>query len=516
MEKKYIHYCWFGDKPLPKLAKKCIKSWKKYLPDYEIIRWSEENVDLEECSFIKEAYENKKWAFVADYARTKAIYEYGGIYFDTDMEVIKNIDELLNTGNGFLGVEDSHMIACGVWYEPKKHSYLATEMLKFYRSQKSFDINNLFSISIPKIISSILTDYDATLNETQKLKHNETIYKRDYFYPYSYDFQNNIFTDDTCMIHYYDASWVPKAEQREVKIYRILGKQNGRRFISLCRFAHRALRKIARFLLYPLILYKRRKNIINSVYLEQIETTIREINTNKSEYIVFHNPNWLGVTSATTELFDNRVECGELLRKKDIKLIGNAILNSDVTTLEDALNLPVSEGTVSELIIAKTSKIGEKLSLRRIEVVTKTDSQNFGTYLHMGGKIAVLTVLEGANSEVAKDVAMQAAAMKPEFLKEEDIDAERIERERKVFTEQAINEGKPADIAEKMVEGRLKKFFKEICLLDEPFIKDGDIDVKTYVKNAGGEVLKMVRYEVGEGMEHRSDNFAEEVMNQIK
>lgn len=196
--------------------------------------------------------------------------------------------------------------------------------------------------------------------------------------------------------------------------------------------------------------------------------------------------------------------------------IGNAILNSDVTTLEDALNLPVSEGTVSELIIAKTSKIGEKLSLRRIEVVTKTDSQNFGAYLHMGGKIAVLTVLEGANSEVAKDVAMQAAAMKPEFLKEEDIDAERIERERKVFTEQAINEGKPADIAEKMVEGRLKKFFKEICLLDEPFIKDGDIDVKTYVKNAGGEVLKMVRYEVGEGMEHRSDNFAEEVMNQIK
>ena len=101
-------------------------------------------------------------------------------------------------------------------------------------------------------------------------------------------------------------------------------------------------------------------------------------------------------------------------------------------------------------------------------------------------------------------------------IKEEDIDAERIERERKVFTEQAINEGKPADIAAKMVEGRLKKFFKEICLLDEPFIKDGDIDVKTYVKNNGGEVLKMVRYEVGEGMEHRSDNFAEEVMNQIK
>ena len=196
--------------------------------------------------------------------------------------------------------------------------------------------------------------------------------------------------------------------------------------------------------------------------------------------------------------------------------IGEAILKSDATTVEEALTLPTDEGTVNDLIVAKTSKIGEKLSLRRLEVVEKTDTQNFGAYLHMGGKIAVLTLLEGANSDVAKDVAMQAAAMRPEYLKEEDIDAERIERERKVFTEQAINEGKPADIAAKMVEGRLKKFFKEICLLDEPFIKDGDIDVKTYVKNNGGEVLKMVRYEVGEGMEHRSDNFAEEVMNQIK
>ena len=195
-----------------------------------------------------------------------------------------------------------------------------------------------------------------------------------------------------------------------------------------------------------------------------------------------------------------------------IKEIGEAVLKSDAKTLEEALLLPSSEGTIADLIVAKTSKIGEKLSLRRLEVVEKTDTQNFGAYLHMGGKIAVLTLLEGANSDVAK----QAAAMRPEYLKEEDIDAERIERERKVFTEQAINEEKPADIAAKMVEGRLKKFFKEICLLDEPFIKDGDIDVKTYVKNNGGEVLKMVRYEVGEGMEHRSDNFAEEVMNQIK
>ena len=150
---KYIHYCWFGGKPLPKLAKKCLKSWEKYLPDYKIIRWDESNVDINECNFIKDAYKKKKWAFVADYARTKAMYDYGGIYFDTDMEVIKNIDDLLKNNESFLGVEDSHMIACGVWYEKNKHSYLATQMLSFYRQQDSFDIDDLYK-------EEITIDYD--------------------------------------------------------------------------------------------------------------------------------------------------------------------------------------------------------------------------------------------------------------------------------------------------------------------------------------------------------------------
>ena len=195
--------------------------------------------------------------------------------------------------------------------------------------------------------------------------------------------------------------------------------------------------------------------------------------------------------------------------------IGNTILNSTATSLEDAMNLNTEEGTINELIVAKTAKIGEKLSLRRIEVVEKEDNETFGSYLHMGGKIAVLTVLEGASVDVAKDVAMQAAAMKPEYVTEDEIPEERIERERNIFKEQAMNEGKPAEIAEKMVEGRIKKFFKEICLVHQAFIKDGDIDVATYVKNNGGKVVKMIRYEVGEGMEKRNDNFAEEVMNQI-
>ena len=195
--------------------------------------------------------------------------------------------------------------------------------------------------------------------------------------------------------------------------------------------------------------------------------------------------------------------------------IGNAILKGNAKTMDEALALPSSEGTISDLIVAKVAKIGEKLSFRRFEVVEKTDSDNFGAYLHMGGKIAVLVVTEGATEEVAKDVAMQAAAMKPKYVFVEDVPAEVLEEEKKVLKEQAINEGKPAEIAEKMVAGRINKFYKEICLTKQAFIKDGDIDVETYVKNNKGTIKSMVRYEVGEGMQKREDNFAEEVMNQV-
>ena len=131
MSSKYIHYCWFGGKPLPKLAKKCLKSWEKYLPDYKIIRWDESNVDFNECPYIKEAYENKKWAFVADYARTKAIYEMGGIYFDTDMIITKPIDFLLENET-FLGIEDSGMVNSAVWGTTKAKTYFAKKILAFY------------------------------------------------------------------------------------------------------------------------------------------------------------------------------------------------------------------------------------------------------------------------------------------------------------------------------------------------------------------------------------------------
>ena len=201
--------------------------------------------------------------------------------------------------------------------------------------------------------------------------------------------------------------------------------------------------------------------------------------------------------------------------KTMVENIGNAILDSDVKDLEAALALTVEGSSVNDYIVAKTAKIGEKLSFRRFEVVEKNDDEVFGSYLHMGGKIATLTVVKGGNEEVAKDIAMQAAAMKPKYVFESDVPEADIEAEKKVLKEQAMNEGKPADIAEKMVEGRMKKFYKEQCLIDQLFIKDDSIDVKKYLDNNKAELISMTRYEVGEGMEHREENFAEEVMKQV-
>jgi len=193
-----------------------------------------------------------------------------------------------------------------------------------------------------------------------------------------------------------------------------------------------------------------------------------------------------------------------------------AILNSGVKTMEEALEIKMEDGqTLSETLVALIAKIGEKISFRRFELVEKTDNEVFGVYSHLGGKISVLTVLEGANSDVAKDVSMHAAAMRPLYMNREEVPDEVLEHEKEIIKEQAINEGKPADIAEKMVNGRINKYYKEVCLLEQEFIKDSDKNVGEFVKANKGTVKKMIRYEVGEGIEKRSDDFAEEVMKQV-
>lgn len=201
--------------------------------------------------------------------------------------------------------------------------------------------------------------------------------------------------------------------------------------------------------------------------------------------------------------------------KTFISVISNAILNSDAKTMEEALNIETENGTINEYLVNLVAKIGEKISFRRFEVVEKTDKDIFGCYSHMGGRISVLTVIEGANEDVAKDVSMHVAAMNPGYLNRDEVPADVIEHEKEIIKEQAMNEGKPADIAEKMVAGRINKYYKEVCLLEQAFVKDPDLTVEKFVANNGGTIKSMVRYEVGEGIEKRQDDFAAEVMSQI-
>ena len=167
------------------------------------------------------------------------------------------------------------------------------------------------------------------------------------------------------------------------------------------------------------------------------------------------------------------------------------------------------------IIVNKTATIGEKLSFRRFELIEKEDNQVFGTYSHMGGKIVTLTILEGKDEEVAKDIAMQVAAMRPLYLDKESVPTERVEKEREILTEQAENEGLDPNKLPMIVNGRLGKFFEEVCLLDQGFVKENKMKVSKYVESKNMKVLSFVRYEVGEGMEKREENFADEVAKQI-
>lgn len=199
-----------------------------------------------------------------------------------------------------------------------------------------------------------------------------------------------------------------------------------------------------------------------------------------------------------------------------VKNVADAILAAEPKTLEEALQVEAQGGTVEAVINEGIATIGEKLSLRRFEVVSKTDSDAFGAYSHMGGRIGVLTLVEGStDEEAAKDVAMHIAALAPRYLDESEVPADVLEHEKKVLTEQALNEGKPANIVEKMIVGRINKFLEEITVVKQKFVKDDSLTVEKFVASKGGKLAKFVRYEVGEGIEKREDNFAEEVMSQV-
>ncbi|MDA3055541.1 MULTISPECIES: glycosyltransferase family 32 protein [unclassified Campylobacter] len=213
---KIIHYCWFGGNPLPELALKYIESWKKYCPDYEIIEWNESNFDVNALQYTKEAYEAKKYAFVADVARLKALYEFGGIYMDTDMELLKNIDDLMND-KFFLGFESSEYVNLAICGSESKSDILQ-EMLDYYKTHKfMLENNQLNTTTIVTIMTNILSKYGLKLNGELQTVAGCRVYPADYFYPKNFYTNKLNFTNNTYGIHHYDSSWLDEKEKFKIK-----------------------------------------------------------------------------------------------------------------------------------------------------------------------------------------------------------------------------------------------------------------------------------------------------------
>lgn len=232
---KIIHYCWFGGKPLPDLAKKCISSWKKYCPDYEIIEWNETNFDLYYNDYVKEAYESKKWAFITDVVRLYALVNFGGIYMDTDVEVLKSLDEFLDN-EAFSGFEAKDRIPTGIMAS-EKGSAIMSELLSDYEGVhfKNDDGSLDMTTNVTRI-TDVCLKHGLQLNGEFQVVNGFALYPSDYFCPKDPITKKFNLTEKSCTIHHFDGSWLTGTQ----RFKKWLTKTFGMKFMKI-------LSKIKRF-----------------------------------------------------------------------------------------------------------------------------------------------------------------------------------------------------------------------------------------------------------------------------
>ena len=213
---KIIHYCWFGSNPIPDRDQKCIDSWKKYLPDYEFICWNETNFNLDEHLFAKQAYEKKKYAFVSDYVRIYALYNYGGIYFDTDYELLEPLEDLIVDKGLILGCENSHFIGTAIMIASSKH-WVIKKMLNYYENTQ-FILDNNYTNEIPNtmLLTDIIEEYGFKRGEPWVYK-DIKVYHRNIFFPKKIDDKKFKISGETKGIHYFNGSWWSDKERARSK-----------------------------------------------------------------------------------------------------------------------------------------------------------------------------------------------------------------------------------------------------------------------------------------------------------
>lgn len=224
---KKIHYCWFGGNPLPEFAKKCIESWRKFLPDYEIIEWNEQNYDIHKIPYISQAYDNKKYAFVSDFVRYDVLYEHGGLYFDTDVELIKSPESIIQRG-AFAGVEFPGKVNAGLGLASPAQSPIYKEILDSYLSSKFINEDGSLNLyTVVDRVSEIYKRYGFTNEDKIQFIADTYIYPVEYFCPKNVQTGILNITDNTYSIHHYDASWIEpwqkKVQEKKYIIYKKYG-----------------------------------------------------------------------------------------------------------------------------------------------------------------------------------------------------------------------------------------------------------------------------------------------------
>jgi mannosyltransferase OCH1-like enzyme len=246
---KVIHYCWFGRGKMPELGKKCIKSWKEYLPDYEIKLWNEDNFDVNSIPYTRQAYEAKKYAFVSDYARFWILYHYGGIYFDTDVEIIKPLEAILEKGSFFACEKDGGnltdnqwSIACapGLGIAASANMDIYKSLLDYYQNLRFVNHDNSFNFTtVVHYTTQILKEYGLqNIAGIQKL-HDVWIYPKEYFCPIDFETKEINITENTVCIHYFAGTWITKRRKLKNKIIDLLGERATRLIITIKRWFKR-------------------------------------------------------------------------------------------------------------------------------------------------------------------------------------------------------------------------------------------------------------------------------------
>lgn len=237
---KVIHYCWFGGNPKSEVVKKCIESWKKFCPDYKIIEWNESNYDVTKHPFIKKAYEFKKWAFVSDYARVDILYHHGGIYLDTDVELVASLNLFLKY-DFYAGFESTPFVAFGLGFGSIEGHQVLKDILDYYDRLEFPDSSfGLSMVSCPRIQTEILAKHGMVCNNQNQVFDGCHIFSTEYFCPISFKTGETVITDKTVSIHHYDMSWntesFKKSKYREWKLIKKFGPKWGKKISSLVNF----------------------------------------------------------------------------------------------------------------------------------------------------------------------------------------------------------------------------------------------------------------------------------------